>query len=88
MTKYKGMITLYLISNNESLYNTSIPSSHNRINNLLMSYHLHHLYFCIEAQLIHECLEILLHLNAVVIQVCHGKDAHLTFFPHLKKAAV
>lgn len=54
----------------------------------LMSYHLHHLHFSIKAELIHETLQILLHLNAVIIQLCHSKDPHLTLFPHLKKATV
>lgn len=49
-------------------------------------YHLHHLHLSLNTQMIEECGQVLLHLNRVVLHLCHGEDTHTTLTPHLKHA--
>lgn len=46
--------------------------------------HFHNVNFSIDTQVVQECLEILLHLYAVVLKLSYGEDAHLAVLPHLR----
>lgn len=47
------------------------------------AHHLHHLYLGADAEVVQEHLQVLLHLDAVVILLGHREDAHAAFPPHL-----
>lgn len=48
------------------------------------SHHLHHLHLSIDTQVIEEGYEVFLHLDAVVVHLSHGENAHLALSPHLQ----
>lgn len=48
------------------------------------SHHLHYLHLSLYSQLVKECGQIPLHLDAVVIHLGYSEDAHLAFPPNLK----
>ena len=47
------------------------------------SYHLHHFNHGVDTEVVQEGGQVLLHLDAVVVKLGHGEDAHLAFPPHL-----
>lgn len=48
------------------------------------SYHFHNFHHGIDAEVIEECGQVLLHLDAVVVHLGHGEDAHLALPPNLR----
>lgn len=47
-------------------------------------HHLHHLHLRADAQVVQEHLQVLLHLDAVVVHLGHREDAHPALPPHLE----
>ena len=47
------------------------------------THHLHHLHLGVQPQVVQEHLQVLLHLDGVVVHLGHGEDAHLALPPHL-----
>lgn len=50
----------------------------------MLPHHLHHLHLCVQAQLIQKHLQVLFHLDGVVVQLRHREDSHFAFPPHLR----
>lgn len=50
----------------------------------MTTHHFHNINFSINTQVVQECLEILLHLYAVVLKLSNGEDAHLAVLPDLR----
>lgn len=48
------------------------------------SYHFHDFHHGVNAEVIEECCQVLLHLDAVVVHLGHGEDAHLALPPNLR----
>lgn len=51
---------------------------------VFVPHHFNHLNLSIEAQVIEECHQVFLHLNAVVVHLSHSEDTHLALPPHLQ----
>lgn len=58
----------------------------NRISGV--THHLHNLHFGIQAQMVEKHLQVLLHLDGVVIHLGYSEDSHLTLPPHLQEQKI
>jgi hypothetical protein len=45
------------------------------------THHLNDLHFCLNSQVVEEDLEVLLHLDRVVLELRHGEDSQLAVLP-------
>lgn len=48
----------------------------------------YHINLCINTQVIEEGLKVLLHLDAVVLKLCHREDAHFAILPYLQQVQI
>lgn len=48
-------------------------------------YHLHHLHLRLDAEVVQECCQVLLHLDGVVLHLGNCEDSHATLLPYLSE---
>lgn len=59
--------------------------SHNGGSVVERTYHFYNFHHGVNAKMIQECGQVLLHLDAVVVHLGDSEDAHLAFPPDLKQ---
>lgn len=71
-------LEMYLINRMQLIY------SHNGGSLVGKTYHFYDFHHGLNAKMIQECGQVLFHLDAVVVHLGYGEDAHLAFPPDLK----